>query len=206
MQIVRLLLLVQRPKLLLLLLLQTVVKPLLLPLASRRRRRILPTLLLLQPPPPSRPFTRLYCEPIGNVAVQLAGARQWTLLDPQHSHLLQPSVSPDSRVFFASWASWHQVESVPRYQAIRTLPGDAVWFPTLFPTWTWHRVDYVVMTEAEKERVGLLVRVKDEDAHSVAIGASLFHFRPLDFFRRNPLYAMLLLPYLIGELLGSKSQ
>lgn len=133
----------------------------------------------------SRPFTGLHCEPIGNVAVNLAGTRQWTLVEPQYSYMLRPAVSPDSRGFFASWAP--SIQHVPRYEAIKTLPGDALWVPT----WTWHRVDYVTDERADS---------------SVAMGASLFHFRPIDFIRRNPIYAVILLPYLVGEFIGSKSQ
>eukprot|EP00429_Kryptoperidinium_foliaceum_P010133 CAMPEP_0176001962 /NCGR_PEP_ID=MMETSP0120_2-20121206/400_1 /TAXON_ID=160619 /ORGANISM="Kryptoperidinium foliaceum, Strain CCMP 1326" /LENGTH=230 /DNA_ID=CAMNT_0017334533 /DNA_START=1 /DNA_END=693 /DNA_ORIENTATION=- len=131
-----------------------------------------------------RPFTGLHCEPIGNVAVNLHGAREWTLVEPQYSHLLRPAVSPDCRGFFASWAT--SIEHVPRYVA-RTLPGDAVWVPP----WTWHQVTYVSDPSAEG---------------TVAMGASLFHFRPMEFISRNPLYAFLLMPFLIGEFLGSKSQ
>ena len=141
---------------------------------------------------PSRPFTGLHCEPIGNIAVQLAGAKEWTLIEPQYSHLLRPAVSPDGRGFFASWAT--SIEHVPRYLGVRTVAGDAVWVPT----WTWHRVDYsdIVLDNDIYER----------NNSRVALGASLFHFRPLDFVRRNPLYALLLFPYLVGEFLGSKSQ
>lgn len=132
----------------------------------------------------SHPLTGLHCEPIGNVAVQISGARQWTLIDPKYSQLLRPMGSPDGRGYFASASA--SFSHVPRYE-VRTLPGDAIWIPT----WTWHRVDYV----------------SDESAKSsVSIGASLFHFRPLDFFRRNPLYAVLILPSLVGELIGTRMQ
>lgn len=86
------------------------------------------------------PFTALHCEPIGNVAVQLSGQKQWTLVHPDYSFLLKPTVSPDGRAFFASWAT--DLTHIPRYKA-NTTAGDAIWVPT----WTWHRVDYIASDE-----------------------------------------------------------
>jgi gentisate 1,2-dioxygenase len=73
-------------------------------------------------------------------------------------------------------------DHVPRY--VHTVrKGDAIYVPT----WTWHRVDYISSEE-------------------VAISGSLFHFRPLDFFRLNPLHATMILPNLIMEMTGLKAQ
>jgi Cupin-like domain len=127
------------------------------------------------------PSTGLHCEPIANVAVQLHGFRQWTLVDPQYSWQLRPALSRDGRSFYPSWVT--SLEHVPRYQVI-TYPGDAVFVPT----WTWHRVDYL------------------KESADLSIGASLFHFRAGDYLRRNPLFAMLLVPALIGELAGTSTQ
>jgi hypothetical protein len=128
-----------------------------------------------------RPLTGLHCEPIGNVAVQLLGAKQWTLVDPKYSFRLVPSIAPDGRAFYASWAP--TLDHVPRYSTI-THAGDAIWVPT----WTWHRVDYI------------------EQSQDISIGGSLFHFRPVDFLRRNPLYALLMIPALVKELAGVSTQ
>jgi hypothetical protein len=146
----------------------------------------------------ARPFTGLHCEPIGNISVQLAGAREWTLVQPTYWTWLRPSVSPDGRGFFASWAP--TIDHVPRYR-LRTLPGDAVWVPP----WTWHRVDYVM---AAKNQDGNDLDDNDDDDldRTVSLGASLFHFRPVEFVTRNPIFALLLAPYLAGELLGTKTQ
>ena len=138
----------------------------------------------LNPEPSLSSHTALHCEPIGNVAVQLSGSRQWLLIDPKHSSKLNPSLDPDGRGFFASWVQ--SFDHVPRY-LVTTRAGDAVWVPT----WTWHRVDYISSS--------------GEDS-SISIGASLFHFRPLEFGRRNPLYALLIMPALIRELLGISTQ
>ena len=127
-----------------------------------------------------QPFTALHCEPIGNVAVQLSGRKKWTFVRPEFSFRIKPSVSPDGRAFFASWAS--DYSNVPTYSAI-TAAGDAVWVPT----WTWHRVDYIESSE-------------------LAIGGSLFHFRALDFFRNNPLFAVLMVPAMMLELIGYNTQ
>ena len=128
----------------------------------------------------SLPFTELHCEPIGNIAVQLSGRKKWTLVQPEFSHLLKPSISPDGRAFFASWAN--DYAHVPSYNAV-TAAGDAIWVPT----WTWHRVDYL-------------------PSDDMAIGASLFHFRPVDFVRNNPLFGLLILPAIFLELVGFNTQ
>lgn len=129
----------------------------------------------------THPRTDLHCEPIGNVAVQLRGEKQWVLVSPEYSFRIQPAVAPDGRAFFASFSG--NIKYVPQYQ-VTTRAGDALWIPT----WTWHRVDYI----GEKQ--------------DVAIGGSLFHFRPADFFRNNPLFAMLIIPSLIKELVGYNTQ
>jgi hypothetical protein len=130
--------------------------------------------------PLKRPLTGLHCEPIGNVAVQLSGAKQWTLVDPTYSFRLVPSIAPDGRAFYASWAP--TLDHVPRYSTI-TNAGDAIWVPT----WIWHRVDYI-------------------ESQDISIGGSLFHFRPVDFLRRNPLYALLMIPALVKEAAGISTQ
>jgi hypothetical protein len=129
----------------------------------------------------SRPLTGLHCEPIGNVAVQLSGVKEWTLVDPKYSFQLRPSVASDGRAYFASLTP--TFDHVPRYH-IAIHAGDAMWVPT----WTWHRVDYV------------------DTSSDISIGASLFHFRPMEFLRRNPLYALLSIPALVQELVGISTQ
>ena len=76
-----------------------------------------------------RPMTGLHCEPIGNVAVQLSGSKQWTLVHPKYSMQLQPSISPDGRAFFASWSP--SLEHVPRYTTVTSAGGKFMLF------WTW---------------------------------------------------------------------
>ncbi len=132
----------------------------------------------------TRPRTDLHCEPIGNVVAQLSGRKRWTLVSPQHYKLLRPAVAPDGRAYFFSRLDPLDpaaLSGVPRYEVI-TERGDGLWVPP----WTWHRVDYV----------------EDE----VALSASLFHFRPTEFVRNNPLFSGLLVPNLIKELLGVKTQ
>ena len=128
----------------------------------------------------SLPFTGLHCEPIGNVAVQLSGQKQWTLVSPEYSLQIRPSLAPDGRAFFASHAD--NPHRVPFYKAV-TKAGDAMWVPT----WTWHRVDYAPSKE-------------------IAIGGSLFHFRPRDFVANNPLFAVMIVPALVLELIGYNTQ
>lgn len=128
----------------------------------------------------TQPFTALHCEPIGNIAVQLSGRKRWTLVQPEYSFLIKPSTSPDGRAFFASWAD--RYDHVPTYSAI-TESGDAIWVPT----WTWHRVDYL-------------------ESEDIAIGASLFHFRFLDYITSNSLFAGLMIPALFWEMIGINTQ
>jgi hypothetical protein len=74
-----------------------------------------------------RAYTALHCEPIGNVAVQLSGRKQWILVQPEYSLLIRPSTSPDGRAFFASWSKDY-MDRVPTYTTI-TQAGDAIWVP-----------------------------------------------------------------------------
>jgi hypothetical protein len=94
--------------------------------------------------------------------------------------LVRPHLAPDGRAFFAS--ALLNESLVPTYQVI-TEAGDALWIPT----WTWHRVVY-------------------QNSDEIAIGASLFHFRFRDFLRNQPLFAFLIVPALIMELTGYKTQ
>ena len=127
-----------------------------------------------------QPYTALHCEPIGNIAVQLTGQKKWTLVQPEYSYKIKPAISPDGRAFFSSWAK--DYKNVPVYETITTA-GDGIWVPT----WTWHRVDYI-------------------ESDDIAIAGSLFHFRAVDFVRNNALFAGVMIPALVKELLGFNTQ
>jgi Cupin-like domain len=138
--------------------------------------------------PQDQAFTGLHCEPIGNLAVQLEGEKQWTLVSPEYSFLLKPSASPDGRSFFVSGHSTDAaLAHVPRYYAI-TQVGDAVWVPT----WTWHRVDYTTRSTSHGD--------------GVSVAGSLFHLRPKQMLSHNPLFALLVVPSLIKEVIGINTQ
>lgn len=127
--------------------------------------------------------TDLHCEPIGNVVLQLSGSKRWTLVSADHHHLLKPAVSKDGRAYFNSMhdpLDPHALDHVPRYDVV-TEAGDALWVPP----WTWHRVKYL-------ENV-------------TALSASLFHIRPLEMLRNNPLYSAAVVPNIIKELVGFKT-
>jgi len=137
------------------------------------------------------PRTDLHCEPIGNVAVQLHGSKMWTLVHPKQSVFLKPSVSRHHRAFYYSNLDPldpGSLTSVPHYNVI-TKAGDALWVPP----WMWHRVDYIDTSD-------------DATANEPALAASLFHFRPLEFGLNNPLFAILMVPNLIKELLGKNTE
>mmetsp|Transcript_57979 Transcript_57979/g.141674 ORF Transcript_57979/g.141674 Transcript_57979/m.141674 type:complete len:310 (-) Transcript_57979:784-1713(-) len=155
------------------------------------------------------PVTGLHCEPIANIAVQLAGYRQWTLVDPKYSWRLRPAISADGRSFYPSWITTDQLQTVPRYE-VMTSPGDALFVPT----WTWHRVDYTTAAaaaaaetvETDGDMTGRRKQNANDNENDVSIGASLFHFRVGDYVRRNPLFALLLVPAIIKEAMGVSSQ
>jgi len=128
--------------------------------------------------------TELHCEPIANIAVQLEGTKVWTLIDPTQWWKLRPSLAADGRAFVYSNMESNALQQ-GRYETITltTHAGDALYLPT----WTWHRVDY-------------------NNGTSVSIGASLFHFRVGDFWMRNPLFAILIVPALIKEVVGWNTQ
>ena len=162
----------------------------------------------------SAPHTALHCEPIGNIAVQLSGEKLWTLIRPEYSKLLRPYIAPDGRAFFVSSLPITQItrngandpKRIPYYQAV-TEAGDALWVPT----WTWHRVDYVASTFSPNDHNHRPTETnvpqdRYEQSASIAIGASIFHFRPLDFVQNNPLFALLIVPAIVLELIGSKTQ
>lgn len=136
-------------------------------------------------------FTALHCEPIGNVAVQLEGEKHWTLVSPEYSFLMKPKASPDGRAYFVSeHASEAELGEIPHYHAT-TGAGDALWIPT----WTWHRVDY---KSKQSDNEG--------SKSTIAIGASLFHLRPMELIKNNPLFCFLVIPNLVKEVLGINTQ
>ena len=140
---------------------------------------------------PSR--TDLHCEPIGNVAVQLHGSKQWTLIDPRQSTLLKPSVSRHGRAFYYSNINPLDPKALAnvRHYKVITRAGDGLWVPP----WMWHRVDYL------SDVIG-----DDGNQAEPALAASLFHFRPAEFAINNPLFALLMIPNLFKELLGRNTE
>jgi len=199
--------------------------------------------------PPAKqpsPFTALHCEPIGNIAVQLAGRKVWTLVRPEFSAWLQPTLAPDGRAFYAAQVKDYVQRGIPTYTNVVTAAGDALWVPP----WTWHRVDYapepVVAAAATPAAATTAATVTTETPSScseedngnsndggatcsssstltsaasaspsssssstssnLAIGASLFHFRFQDFVRNHPLFAVMILPAMVQELVGYKTQ
>lgn len=128
--------------------------------------------------------TDLHCEPISNVVVQTVGSKKWTLVEPEYSYLLKPTISPDGRAYFYSSLdpfNPNSLKNIPHYEVI-TEEGDIIYVPT----WTWHRVDY--------------------NPNIIAVSLSIFQFIATDFIHNNPLYAITLIPNLIKEAIGLKMQ
>jgi hypothetical protein len=142
------------------------------------------------------PRTDLHAEPIGNIAVQLHGTRRWTLVATKWSKLLKPTVSKHGRAYyFSNMDPQHELpkrlKSLPLVYECVTNRGDALWVPP----WMWHRIDYS-STPTQKVAPPNF----DED-DTLSLGASIFHFFP-KLFARAPLFAFLILPNLIWEVLG----
>lgn len=127
--------------------------------------------------------TDTHCEPIGNAMLMLTGKKRWLLFPPSQSTLLRPQVSPDGRgyIYATRDPADSAIRALKRYDLV-VEAGDLLWVPC----WYWHRVEYI-------EGIA-------------ALSVSLFHFRPLDFIRSNPGFAVALLPNLIKELVGWKTQ
>lgn len=164
-------------------------------------------------------ITGLHCEPIGSVAFQIEGEKEWTLVAPEHSARLEPSLSADGRAYFASSiqvrssSSEDEDESFSDVLTKRQIPhwtvvnkaSDALWVPT----WTWHRIDYRQQDQDQEQATCVEEETtcgSTTDTRTLAIGGSIFHFRAWDFLRRNPLYAVLIVPALVKELAGITTQ
>lgn len=129
--------------------------------------------------------TDLHCEPIGNLMLQLGGRKVWTLVPPEESRYLRPSLSKDGRAYFQSRLPTEAPDETlghVRRWTVESRTGDAVWVPT----WTWHRVDYLV--------------------GETALSASLFHVRREQIVAHNPLFFALNVPNLVKEAVGWKTQ
>lgn len=128
--------------------------------------------------------TDLHCEPISNVVLQTFGEKKWTLVEPQYSHLLKPTISPDGRAYFYSSVDpfiENSLSHVPRYEVV-TRKGDLLFVPT----WVWHKVEYI--------------------PNVTAVSMSLFEFIGDEFLFNNPVFAMTIIPNLIKEAIGLKTQ
>jgi hypothetical protein len=142
------------------------------------------------------PRTDLHAEPIGNIAVQLHGFRKWTLVPTKYSTLLAPTVSKHGRAYMYSNIDPtidlpKRLKSLPLVYECVTRRGDALWVPP----WMWHRVDYSYTKTQELEE-----HFDDED-DTLSFGASIFHFYP-SLFIRFPLFAFLIMPNLLWEVIG----
>ena len=112
-------------------------------------------------------------------------------MHPKQRVFLKPSVLRHHRAFYYSNLDPldpGSLTSVPHYNVI-TKAGDALWLPP----WMWHRVDYIDTGD-------------NATAKEPALAASLFHFRPSEFGLNNPLFAILMVPNLIKELLGKNTE
>lgn len=128
-------------------------------------------------------LTDLHCEPVASVALQIRGAKRWTLVDPAFSRRLRPAVSPDGRAYLQ--ATLNDASGVvPERLQVTTEAGDLLFVPTFW----WHRVDYIPGVEA--------------------MALSLFHFRPHEIVAswHNRLYFAVLLPNILKEVVGWKTQ
>jgi len=80
-----------------------------------------------------------------------------------------------------------RLKALPLVYECVTNRGDALWVPP----WMWHRVDY--------SYTGVATNFDEDD--TLSLGASIFHFFP-KLFACNPLFAFIIVPNLIWEVLG----
>ncbi|KAL9183305.1 hypothetical protein ACHAXT_005092 [Thalassiosira profunda] len=144
----------------------------------------------------AHPRTDLHAEPIGNVASQLHGTRHWTLVPAKWSGLLRPTASRHRGFFYSDMGPRtelpERLDRLPRVYRCVTRRGDAVWIPP----WMWHRVDYLAPAP------DAMAATPGREQQSLSIGASIFHFYPRQYIANFPLFALLIVPNLIMEVLG----
>ena len=131
-----------------------------------------------------RARTDLHSEPVDSLVLQLTGTKRWLLVAPSESRFVRPSLSRDGRAYFVSTSPTEHPERTLGHvhrRVVDTRPGDALWVPS----WTWHRVDYY-------EGV-------------TALSASLFQVR-VQALHRNALYSALVVPNILKEVVGWKTQ
>ena len=124
----------------------------------------------------------------GSATLQLGGRKKWTLIPGDQSYRLRPSLAPDGRAFFCTRRA-HGAAGVATLAAagathyeVEQRPGDVLWVPT----WTWHRVDYL--------------------PNVTALSVSLFHVRAEQLAAAQPLLTAAMVPALLKELVGWKTQ
>ena len=124
----------------------------------------------------------------GSATLQLGGRKKWTLIPGDQSYRLRPSLAPDGRAFFCTRRA-HGAAGVATLASAGTThyeveqrPGDVLWVPT----WTWHRVDYL--------------------PNVTALSVSLFHVRAEQLAAAQPLLTAAMVPALLKELVGWKTQ
>lgn len=127
--------------------------------------------------------TDFHAEPIANLVVQLEGRKRWTLATADQWRLFRPQASPDGRAYIYSTLTpeHEQFQKIKRYEVVLE-KGDLLFLPP----WTWHRVDYL---QGEP-----------------ALGVSFFHVRPFEMLTSNPVFTTLIVPNMIKELIGWKTQ
>ena len=124
----------------------------------------------------------------GSATLQLGGRKKWTLIPGDQSYRLRPSLAPDGRAVFGTRRA-HGAAGVATLAAagathyeVEQRPGDVLWVPT----WTWHRVDYL--------------------PNVTALSVSLFHVRAEQLAAAQPLLTAAMVPALLKELVGWKTQ
>ena len=118
------------------------------------------------------------------------------------SYYLKPSIAQDGCAYFVSWLDPSVFQQITGYYNIIAYPGGGIY---ILP-WTWHRVDY-----DNNNSDGEDDNIDDEDDdnneyHNLAVGGSFFYFSPYDFIMNNPIFAWLIIPSIILELIGYHAQ
>ena len=158
------------------------------PTTRRHPRPVQHTRYTCLPCAPLHPLPSPLPRSSGSATLQLGGRKKWTLIPGDQSYRLRPSLSPDGRAFFCTRRA-HGAAGVATLAAagathyeVEQRPGDVLWVPT----WTWHRVDYL--------------------PNVTALSVSLFHVRAEQLAAAQPLLTAAMVPALLKELVGWKTQ
>mmetsp|Transcript_27412 Transcript_27412/g.58904 ORF Transcript_27412/g.58904 Transcript_27412/m.58904 type:complete len:109 (-) Transcript_27412:44-370(-) len=99
-----------------------------------------------------------------------------------------------------------RLERIRDVYEFTTRRGDVIWIPP----WMWHRVDYDGggngKIEYKLATTTKSTKTTTTSYEELSIGASIFHFYPMQYLTNFPLFSFLIVPNLIQEVLGFNTE